>query len=187
MRDFRLIITALAAPALLAGCGESSEPQAAAPQSIETPTGESGSAAIDQARRDAEAATRAAGDLDPLAGLGDSTATEALESYIAACTAGDFARAAEFCHPDSPGTAKLINLDAKFTEASSDPDVAGMNLGAFLTQGFDQITHSVVEQGEDRWAFEVGMPGKQPVRIEVAKLDEGWRVLPPEQTGLPTG
>jgi len=192
VRDFRYLTLTCAALALLAGCGESSEPAASAPSHDASHDGHdhangdhADQAAIDQARRDAADATAAAGDLDPLASLGDATATEALESYIAACTAGDFIRAAEFCHPNSPGTARLKKLGENFIKASNDPATAGMNLGALMTEGFDQITFSTLEEGENRWAFEVTVPNKQPVRIEVAKLDEGWRVLPPESSGLP--
>lgn len=187
MRDFRFrTATTFAALALLAGCGESSEPSADAPaQPADTASSAADTDAIEQARRDAQAATEAAGDLDPLAALGDSTATEALESYIAACAAGDFLRAADFCHPDSPGTAKLRKLGENFAAASEDPATAGMNLGALLTEGFDQITYTTLDEGEDRSAYEVTVPGKTPTRIIVAKLDEGWRVLPPEGSGLP--
>ncbi len=188
MRDFRILVLTCAALTLFAGCGESSDPQASAPATghdAAPSTGGSNAAAIEQARRDAEAATAAAGDLDPLASLGDSTATQALESYLAACTAGDFIRAAEFCHPDSPWTAELRKLGENFLAASNDPATAGMNLGALMTEGFDQITFTTLEESENRWAFEVTVPGKTPTRIEVANLDEGWRVLPPEGTGLP--
>lgn len=188
MRDFRSLTLAAAALALLAGCGEPSDPAATAPGHDAAPAAGDHSGhdhAVEQARRDAQAATAAAGDLDPLASLGDSTATEALESYIAACTAGDFARAAEFCHPNSPGTERLRKLGENVVKASNDPGTAGMDIGALLTQGFDQISFSVLEEAENRWAFEVTLPDKSPTRIEVAKLDEGWRVLPPEGSGLP--
>lgn len=191
MRDFRYFKTVLFPVATLTlvvgitGCGESSEPTAAAPTNAEPlglSSGGDNSHAIEEARQQAHDATQAAGDMDPLADLPNDTAQETIQSYITACAAGNFTRAAEFCHPDSPGTTKLINMQ----KALNDPDTAGMGVMGFLTEGLDQAMLTVLEEGDDRWAFEVTLPGKAPTRIEVTMLDGEWRVLPPEATGLPS-
>ena len=186
MRDFRSIMM-LTVPALLIGCGGSSEPESnAGADTLGMTSGHSEqSAAIDQARQDAQAATAAAGNMDPLASLGDATAEEALTSYLTACAAGELIRAAEFCHPDAPGTQKLISTGEGFERASADPSVAGMDIRGWLTQGLDQATHALLEEGDDRFAFEVTVPGKAPTRIEVTLLDGTWKVIPPDASGLP--
>lgn len=195
MRDFRSTSSWLASSltvALLltvAGCGGSETENAAAPssgaQTLGLGSGDSDGGAVEQARADARAATEAAGTANPLANLKADSAAEALSSYLTACAAGDFLRASEFCHPDAPGTAKLISTGEGFERAMNDPQAQGMDIRGFLTQGFDQATTEVLEEGENRWAFEVQIPGKTPVRMEVVKLDQGWRVIPPDKTGLP--
>ena len=186
MRDVRSI-PMLMICGLLAACGGSSEPDTAAdaPEPLGLTSGSDQGDAIAKARHDAQTATEAAGDMDPLAGLGDATAEEALTSYITACAAGEFIRAADFCHPDAPGTKMLISTGEGFKRASEDPSTAGMDIRGFLTQGFDQATHTVLEDGDERVAFEVTVPGKAPTRIEVTLIDGHWKVIPPDKSGLP--
>jgi hypothetical protein len=192
VRDIRFTAataSALAAALLLAACGQSEpEPEAAgAPEPVELSTGGSETqAAVEQAREDARAATEAAGEQDPLANLSDATAQDAMESYLTALGAGDFIRAAEFCHPDAPGTAKLIQTGQGLEAAMQDPEARAMGLQGLLTQGISQATYELLEEGEDRATFEVMMPGKTPAVMDVVLLDEGWRVIPPDATGLPT-
>lgn len=199
MRDARSILTLPAATlaamllaALPAGCGGESE-SADSGEPAQTlgvgddagSTSDATSGAVQQAREDARAATEAAGDQDPLADLSADTAEAALQSYLEACAAGEFRRAAEFCNPDSPGAQKLIQTAEGFEDASSDPATAGMDLRGLMTQGFDQATHTVVEEQEGRVTFEVTIPDKTPTRMDVVEMEGGWRVEPPESTGLP--
>lgn len=193
MRDFRLTaaltLSAIALSAGLTACGES-EPETAAPaetaEPVEMTSGQSATQrAVEQAREDAREATEAAGAGDPLADLGDDSPAEAMQSYLAALAAGDFIRAADFTHPDAPGTERLIRTGEGFAEAMRDPEVQSMGLAGFLTQGLDQATFELVEEeSEDRMTFEVSVPDKPSVLMDVVRLDEGWRVVPPD-SGLP--
>jgi len=192
-RSLSMIVSATLALTLLAalpaGCGgESGSDSSQDAQTLGLGDGGGGetTSAVQQAREDARAATEAAGDQDPLGGLSSDTAESAMESYLAACAAGDFRRAAEFCNPDSPGAQRLIQTAEGFEKASSDPSTAGMDLRGFMTQGFDQATFTVVEEQEGRVTFEVTVPDKTPTRMDVVEMDGGWRVEPPESTGLPT-
>jgi len=194
VRDFRFHTTAsvlsaaLLSASLLTGCGQSeAEPEAGPGAASPTPPPAGGeeTSAIDQARADARAATEAAGDQDPLANLSDDTAQAAMESYLTALGAGDFLRAAEFTHPDAPGTQKLIQTGEGFRAAMEDPEVQAMGLQGLLTQGISEATFETLEEGETRVTFEVTVPGKPPVVMDAVKLDEGWRVVPPDSTGLP--
>jgi len=193
VRDARSILSLLAATllaALPAGCGGESESADSGEPAQTLGMGDGGGSstaeAVEQAREDARAATEAAGDQDPLGDLSADTAEAALQSYLEACAAGEFRRAAEFCNPDSPGAQKLIQTAEGFEAASSDPSTAGMDLRGFMTQGFDQATYTVVEEQEGRVTYEVTIPDKTPTRMDVVQMDGGWRVEPPASTGLPT-
>jgi hypothetical protein len=192
MRDFRsttaVALSAITLSAGLLGCGEPEpEPETGtAAETVEVSPGQSDAQqAVDQARADAREATEAAGAGDPLADLSDETPSDAMQSYLAALAAGDFIRAADFTHPDAPGTARLIRTGEGFAEAMKDPQVQSMGLAGFLTQGLDQATFELVEEeSEDRRTYEVSVPDKPSVLMDVVKLDDGWRVVPPD-SGLP--
>lgn len=122
-------------------------------------------------------------DSAPPAPIEVASAEEAMETFMSLLTDAELERAASICVPGAPGTQSLLRTSGGWRRAEAD----GADMSAIkpmLVGHIRGLTWEKTEEAEDMATFVVSGPDRDPVEIEVRRIEGQWRVTPPP-SGLP--
>lgn len=120
----------------------------------------------------------------------DDTPEAAVETWLAAIAAADLDSALAVLDPESPGAVALRQTRDGLEKAKADPAAATLMgaIGARWAEEIGALTYEMTTLAGDTATFRFSSPDKtDPWEITVKKTPDGWRVIPPPDTGLPQG
>ncbi|MEM1165606.1 MAG: hypothetical protein AAGI30_04875 [Planctomycetota bacterium] len=202
--ETKRVATALTAAAImaLAGCGDGSSGESTA-----GPAGESGEqpAATDAAQQAAATATDAFGDAANAAvnagqqvveevasavtaeGATSATPEGSLRIYLAAMASGEFEKALDVIHPDSPGYNQVLGMAGgieQIRQKVADGETTSQMLALavnVLTSAFQSASYEEVAVQPPNAQYEVTYDGQEdPFTLNLLQVEDQWLIQVPD-------